>query len=207
MQYMKSYDLIEILHRAKKPVITTNDIAKFANGNKKYASLLAKRLVKRRLLIDIEKGKYALPETPIFAIASGLVFPAYISFLTGLYLNELVDQLPILITLVTHKPRKELKINQTLIRFVTLPISKFFGYRKITVEGWPVFLAEPEKAIADSLYLPKHCCISYVQESLLSEHVDKRKLIGLVKKFYPPIVLKRLISILPVKETGSKYDK
>jgi len=191
---MKAYELIEILRKAKKPVITTNDIAKFTKGNRKYSSLLANRLVKRGLLQVIEKGKYSLPETPIFAIASNLVFPSYISFLAGLHLNNLTDQIPSSIAVVVTKPRKNLQINQVNIYFVTLPISKFFDYRKDSIDGWPVFVANPEKTVSDCVYLPNYCSPVYLQEAFKSKKINKNKLINLAK-FYPHVVLKRLTNL------------
>lgn len=179
------------MRKAKKPVITTNDIAKFGAKNRKYASLLAKRLVKRGVLKSIEKGKYCLPETPVFAVSSAIVFPPYISFLSAFYLNALTDQMPSVVTVITSKPRPPLQIDTVKIQFVAYSKSRFFGYKKEFVDGWPVFVAEPEKAIADCLFSSKYYSATYLKEVLGNKTISKKKLLFIIKRFYPKFVLKR----------------
>lgn len=188
---MKSYEILDSLRKAKKPIITTNDIAKFGAKNRKYASLLAKRLVKRGMLKSIEKGKYCLPETPVFAVASTIIFPAYISFLSAFYLNALTDQMPSTVTVITLRPRPSLQIDNVKIQFVAYSKSRFFGYKKESIDGWPVFVAESEKAIADCLFSSKYSSATYLKEVLGDKSISKKKLLSIIKKFYPKFVLKR----------------
>lgn len=189
---MKAYALVEILRKSRKPVLTTNDLAKFTRGKRKYASLLAHRMMQRGWLLRVERGKYMLPETPVWAVASHLVFPSYISFLSGFYLNELTEQLPRTVAVVVTKPRKRLDVQGVPIYFVTFPPSRFGSYRKISVDEWPVFVAEPERAVADALYLPEHCAPAYIQEALRSKKINIKKLIRQVKESYPSRIGERL---------------
>jgi len=114
---MKTFDFIETLKRFEKPVFTTTDIAKIINKNKNYTRLYLHRLKKREVIREIEKGKYALRDTHPFVLASNLIFPSYISFLTALSYYGFTTQIPRVIFLVASKTKKEIKFDNYSFKF------------------------------------------------------------------------------------------
>ena len=76
-------------------VITISDAARLINKSRKYTALYLKRLENRGIINRIEKGKYSLPDTHSLIIATNLIIPAYISFLSGLAYYHKTTQIPI----------------------------------------------------------------------------------------------------------------
>ena len=83
----------------ERPVITLNEIARRA-GSPAYARLLAHRLVKAGKLIRVAHGAYSASDN-IFAIASNLYYPSYISFISASYLHGFTQEIPITVYAAT----------------------------------------------------------------------------------------------------------
>ena len=139
----------------------------------------------------IEKGKYCKENTSEIEVASHLLKPSYISFLSALSILGLTDQIPIEINLVALRQKKSLYFNNYRITFSTFPKKLFFGY----TEHDNIFIAEPEKAILDSLYLnvvPLEEIVKVLNES----DINFDKLIDYALRMDSKILLKRLGYIL-----------
>ena len=67
-----------------------------------------------------------------------------------------------------------------------------FGYTKQKFREKYMFLADKEKAIIDSLYLPEHCPISETFEALESKEIETKKLIQYALQMDSIVLLKRL---------------
>lgn len=194
------------LERLNNPVFTINDIAKIIKKSKKYASLLIYRLRKNGLVVEIEKNKYTSREINIYELSSNLIFPSYISFLTAFSYYNLTTQIPKQIQIISLKAKKEIKFDNYIIKFIKFKPNRFFGYkRKKTPHGF-IFIAELEKAIVDSLYMPRYCPVDEIYGVLCEAKIDIQKLISYSLKIKSKVVLKRLGYLLE-KRNIDLYNK
>ncbi len=117
----------------------------------------------RRFIKSVERGKYLLlgfePERVFsnpFFIASRIVYPSYVSFWSALNFYGFTEQVPITVFLASPKKKKGIEFNNFRFKYVLINPKKFFGYRKERVGDLDFLIAEEEKAIIDSLYLPEN---------------------------------------------------
>ena len=90
---MNERQFINTIIKQNLGIITLTHTSRILNKSKKYSSLYLQRLEQRRIIKRIEKGKYALLDTPVEVIASNLIIPSYISFLSGLSHYQLTTRL------------------------------------------------------------------------------------------------------------------
>ncbi len=189
---MKSAELIKTIEGSKNSVFSIEDIVKISGKDEYYVKVLLNRLVKRKLLARIEKNKYSLPDQNPLTVASSIVIPSYVSFISAYSYYNLTTQIPSTIFIVSLKQRKEILCDGYRIRFVKFSKERFFGYLREYIGGKTVFVAEVEKAILDSLSLPKYCPIPETFSVLKETPLDEVKLLDYSKRFNSAIVAKRL---------------
>jgi predicted transcriptional regulator of viral defense system len=188
---MKSIEFVQMLRESEKSVFTINDIAKIIDKSTNYSRLYIHRLEKRGFIKELESGKYAIDDHP-FLISSNIVFPSYISFLSGLNYYDLTTQMSNTIFVATIKSKKEMKLSDFSIKFVKLNKSRFFGYKREKFNNKLIFAGEIEKVIADSLFLPEYCPITETFEAIKSRKFYLDRLIDYALRMNSIIVLKRL---------------
>jgi len=138
-------------------------------------------------------------------IASYLVRPSYVSFLSGLYLHKFTDQIPLKVQVASPKQKKSISFNETEIAFIKLGPSRIFGYRKVPYGTSSLLLGEPEKVVADSLLLPRYCSISEIWKVIKTNEFDYSKIIGYAKRMRSKVLLKRAGFLLD--KAGRDYSK
>lgn len=162
MAYNRMHDVLAALAAHNKKVFDVNDAAKAMGKPKRYASKL---LSSNDDVERIERGKYYIRSSnaDIYEIASQIVFPSYVSGFAAFQYYSLVEQSIVKYTVVTIKRHKQVKVAGNTVEFVTMPKSRFFGYKK----NGGSYIATVEKTIVDSLYLgsPPY---SYVSEALVN---------------------------------------
>lgn len=188
---MKAIIFIKTLQDLQKTIFTIKDISRLINKPAGYTWVYLHRLKSEGYITQIEKNKYTLSEDP-FEIGSNLAFPAYVSFLSAYYLYGLTTQIPVTVQIISSKPRKSLSFQGMNIRFITFQKKKMFGYSKQKFRDKSLFLAEKEKAIVDSLYLPKQCPISETFEALQDKKLEIPKLIEYALQMASVAAIKRL---------------
>lgn len=191
---MKTIEIIKVLESMNKKIFTINDISKIIKKSKKYTSLFVYRLKKKGLILEIEKKKYILKNTSNYTVFSNIIYPSYISFLTALGYYNLTSQIPKKIYIVSLKSKKEIRFENYSIKFIKFRPKIFFGYKREKTSDGLIFIAEIEKAIIDSLFLPKYCSIDETYKAL-SESIgiiDLEKLIEYSLKMESGVVIKRL---------------
>ena len=168
-----------------------NDMARLTQKDPKYLRLLLHRLEKKGIIKRIEKNKYTIQDNP-YIVASNLAFPSYISFLSAYAFYGLTNQIPTVITIATLKSKKSLLVNGQRAVFVKLKKTNFFGYKKIMLNRRPAFVAEKEKAILDSIYLPRHCPLSETLTAIKESNPNKEILLQYAKRMNNVTLTKRL---------------
>ncbi|PIO03890.1 hypothetical protein COT48_03265 [Candidatus Woesearchaeota archaeon CG08_land_8_20_14_0_20_47_9] len=188
---MQAIAFLKELEKLRKPVILLNDIARIIGKNKEYTRIYVHRLKERGLIKEIEKGKYALSDDP-FEISSNLVFPSYISFITTYFIYGFTTQIPVVIHIVCSRPKMTICLENIEINFITFKKENIFGYKREHFRNKYIFIAEPEKAVVDSLYLPKYCPISETYEALKSKGISQERIIEYALRMNSIVTLKRL---------------
>jgi predicted transcriptional regulator of viral defense system len=145
------------LNKINKLTFTFEDLASILSITKESAKVSANRYVKNNFLIRLKNNLYissdkfnSLTETELFKIANLLQVPSYISFTTALsYYNITSQQLQGIIESAALKRTKE--VNTKSVSFNYLILKK--GFYNNFVYTNEFFIATPEKALADVIYL------------------------------------------------------
>ncbi len=192
---MNALLLLERLRESSLAVFSVRDIARIISKSEAYASLVLFRLKKRGLILEVEKGKYCLKDANELAVASNLVFPSFISFLSALSFYKATTQIPVIIEVACLKTKKEVEFKSYKIKFYKIGKNRMFGYKKIFINDKPVFIAEPEKLILDCLFL-KQVYLKEVFYLLKNFEIDKEKLLDYAFRLESKVVLKRLAYLI-----------
>ena len=180
---------IEILEEVRKlPMFTIGDLSKLLRKDEKYVRLVAYRLMKRGLIKQIEKGKYTVHNDAV-QFASLIAAPSYISFWTALSMYHLTEQIPIDVMVAVSRPKKAIDFYGHRITFTK--ITQFWGYAKLRLRDFDVFIAEKEKAVIDCM-LAKNAPFDEPAKAILSGEVDYEKLIEYAKKTKNAALAKRI---------------
>ncbi len=198
---MKTIELLRILQ--EYPLFTENDVAKIVDKRAGYVKTLLYRLGKQKLIHRIERGKYTLHDD-VFIFASCICIPSYISLWTALRHYNLTEQLPKTIFVVVPKPKRSFKFQSTSIEFVKS--RHFFGFRKERYRDFDIFIAEPEKAVIDSL-LSKKIPFDEIVKAIKTNELVTEKLIDYSIRTKNKSLIKRLGFILEEEHLECKKLK
>lgn len=196
---MKTINLIKILENY--PLFRENDVAKIVNKKPEYIKTLLYRLEKRKLIYRIERGKYTCYDDALLFV-SYIYVPSYISLWTAIRYYNLTEQLPKTIFVMVPKSRKSLKFLNITIEFIKTKY--FFGFKKDRYRDFDIFIAEPEKAIIDSL-LSKKTPLDEIEKAIKTRQFDINKLLSYAIKTKNKSLIKRLGFIL--EENNIKCER
>lgn len=162
---MKSDELVGILKDRGMAVLTLADATRITGKSAKYTSLFLSRLANKGAIKRIEKGKYYLNGAGVYAIASNIIYPSYISLLSAFRYHNLTTQIITTVDVISTRRHKKIdNVEEHTINFISTKREKMFGFYRDRDTG--AFVAYVEKAIIDSLYLrnpPYH----YVEEAFV----------------------------------------
>ncbi|HAJ32984.1 MAG TPA: hypothetical protein DCK79_06390 [Candidatus Atribacteria bacterium] len=187
------------IKKINKLYFTYQDVAKILSISEDSARVLCSRYVKQKYLIRLKRNFYILKErwgsiTPNqrFELANILQVPSYISLMTALSFYECTTQ-------VQQKFIESISLYRTFTKGIEGII---FNYSKIKDDYYfgfskknNIFIASPEKAFIDSLYLNYLGKYNLDISSLDLEKIDKKSCEKILVK-YPPkfkIYFKRYI--------------
>jgi predicted transcriptional regulator of viral defense system len=186
---MKWNDLLEIVGQA--PVFHSSILMAGAVNPADLGRQLS-RWVRSGNLVQIRRGLYLLSEryqrTPPhpFLIANRIKHASYVSLQSALEYHGLIPEyVPSITSVTTGRPEI---LNTTVGSFIFKHIKKalFLGYETIDLGGGkPAFVARPEKALLDLLYLaPRSDSLDYLREIRLqnTETLDAVFLAELAEK-------------------------
>jgi len=170
------------------------------NINKTYDTI--QRLKNKEVIIEVEKGKYLVVgfdkkrmlSNP-FYIATHIVVPSYISYWSVLNYYGFTEQVPRFIFVATTKQKKQMHFEKFIFKYVQIKRNKLYGYKKEFIDEFPTFIAEPEKAIIDSIdqlnYAGGIKEISKIVKNAL-DSIDKKILVEYACKFPNKSMVSRL---------------
>ena len=145
------------IKKAGRPVFTTHELVALSGKSASTIIQSLNRLVKQGLLIKIYRGVWA--EAGSRAISAFEIIPylfprqrVYVSFITALHLHGIVEQIPQVITLASTAHTSTLRTKAGIFSVHQIAPAFFDGFDWYKGEG-NFLIAEPEKALIDSLYL------------------------------------------------------
>ncbi len=126
------------------------------------ANSVLRRMVSRGLLRRLRRGRYVVSgpgdarviSNPLF-LGTRAVAPSYVSFLSALHLRGWTEQVPREVTLATTRRSTVVWFDAFRFRAVQVAPRRFFGYEEMRQDGLRFPVADPEKAIVDSLWWPQ----------------------------------------------------
>ncbi len=167
------------------PVFTEKDVLKITKTTKKYARTLLSRLQKKGYIHRIERGKYSLYDDPL-VFSSHLAKPSYLSLWTALRYHNLTQQQPQNVFVMVKSAKRKITLTNAAIHFIVT--QHFWGYKTERYRDFDIFMAEPEKAIIDSLlaHLPAEYIIEAIElcqnPQKLARYAKKTKNSSLIKR-------------------------
>lgn len=164
-------DAIAVIKKLEAyPTFTTDTVANILRKDSSYAKLYLNRLKQRHLVHRLQRNVYTLHTDPLI-VASNVIWPSYISLWAAFRYHNMTEQIPTSLSVITtrSKRRSSLAFANTTITFHHVPSAWFFGYEKLTIRSFEVFMAEPEKSLIDALLL-KAVSATEVRE-ILQEHL------------------------------------
>lgn len=147
---MQLYQIRDLAIASNRAVYSTQQLSNLISKSKAISTVYLSRLVKKKLATRILKGTISFIDDS-FVVATQLVEPSYISLNSALLFHEIIQQVPKAIECVTSK--KSLRYDNLGITYHKIPRNLLFGYKRHNRSNSYVFVAEPEKAIIDGIYL------------------------------------------------------
>jgi predicted transcriptional regulator of viral defense system len=154
---MRRRSLLGNIKKLKAPVFTTFELSTSSGKSSSVVIQGLNNLVEDGLIIKVYRGIWAQVGneqlSPYAAIPYLLTrHRAYVSFISALYLYNIVEQIPQVITLASTSHTKLIRTKLGVFSFHQLT-PKFFSGFNWYKGGGKFLIAEPEKALVDSFYL------------------------------------------------------
>jgi len=178
-------NVYETLLHLDKRYLSGREIARILNINPKNRKVALSRLTKRKILHRLRRNLYevALKPSDILEAANSVYQPSYLSFTYCLGKLGILNQLAYEIEFATPKKTKRIEIRNRSVIFRKIKKELFFGY---TLKD-NIFIAEPEKALLDTLYLKTKGLATINESELNLGDIIKRKFLAMSKKFPPKV--------------------
>lgn len=183
--------------KVRKSPLFGGDVAQLFAADPQTLRNQLLRWKKRGLVVSLRRGLYALSREERGAalsrelIAASLYQPSYISLESALSRYKLIPERVVPVTSVTPRKTKTFQNEEGWFSYRQLKKIAYFGFRSARDEdGFPYFIAEPEKALLDYLYLNLSAVgrdpAGYLRDSLRLQNrsaLDKRKLARYAGRF------------------------
>ncbi len=183
------------------------------NVDPKLIRIQLSRWVKSGKIFQLRRGIYAIapPYQRIqphpFLIANHLQNASYVSLQSALSFHGLIPELVKITTSVSTGRPECLETPLGAYEFRHIKTELFFGYQMTKLSQQSAFVATPEKALLDLIYLqPGGSSIDYLKELRLqnTEKLDKGLLVKQSEKFNTPKLQKAVKEILQLLSDESE---
>jgi len=186
-------DWIKILREGKSiyHFVELMRISKLPSSSLKKAIY---RLVRKNLLLKLSKGLYVNSfNLPSLEEAAGVLYPpSYISLESALFMHGISEQTPHMLTCISMNKTKTFHTEIGEIAYSHIKKDLFFGYDFSD----HFFLAYPEKAVLDYVYIQRKNGLSPCLDEWNWEKLDREK-IDLSAMKYPKTVKNHVEKFMP----------
>ncbi len=175
------------LKNIRKPVFSYTDISRCLDISTESAKVTAARYIKAGYLLRLKKGLYVFPDQwdnftieKKFEIANLLQTPSYISLTTALSYYDISTQMQQdYFESIALKRTKTVYIKSSVFTYTRIKDNLYFGFKKYR----SFFIAEPEKAFLDALYLTSLGRYHLDLTSVAVKKLDPQKLNKFLKSY------------------------
>lgn len=144
-----------ILKRKGFFLFTPLDVARVFSVSDTSVTFLLHRYTRQGVLTRLKKGMYIFSDTPPpdVVIANKLCEPSYISLEFALSYHSIIPEVVYSLTSVTTKSKREYSALGKVFSYRQIKKEAYTGYTLRQYGGRSFFIADPEKALVDAIYL------------------------------------------------------
>jgi len=153
---MARRNILSFINELERAVFTTREIVLKSGKSKSTVTQSLKYLCRQGILIKVYRGIWALVGQKI---SPHTIIPfllprrrAYVSFITALHLHGIIEQIPQVITLASTSHTRTIRTKLGAFSIHRIAPSFYKGFDWYKGNG-SFLIAEPEKALIDSLYV------------------------------------------------------
>ncbi|MEK6970262.1 MAG: hypothetical protein AABW68_01045, partial [archaeon] len=176
---MNLHQLRDLALKRRRAVYSTQQLANLLGKPAAIARVYAARLVNSGLAQRMMNGKisFSMDEK---VIATQLIEPSYISLYFALLFHQIIQQVPKNVACLT--PKTSRKFESLGISYHKISPSLMFGFTSYDSDKTYYWLADPEKALLDTLYLNQ---ITDSWATDIMPNLNRNKVNAGVKRFPP----------------------
>jgi predicted transcriptional regulator of viral defense system len=143
-----------LLRQQGLTLFSPQDLRHLLGASELSVRFLLTRATKRGDVLKLRRELYTLPDRPPsdLEVANRLYSPSYVSFAYALAYYHLIPEAVYEITSATTRTSRHFDVLGKGYTYRRIKRVAFTGYRPERVGGHVVLIAEPEKALVDSLY-------------------------------------------------------
>mgnify|MGYP001615597794 FL=1 len=152
--FLKSLPVREKLLEKKLRLFTRDEFSRLFPVSRDKLKYFLEEQTKKGLFNRLKNGLYMLKTDPAseMEIANKLYQPSYLSFEYVLADYGIIPEMPYAVTSATTKPTRIFTHNGKAYTYQCLKPATFTGYQPVKPVDRVIFIATPEKALADYLY-------------------------------------------------------
>lgn len=135
-------------------IFTPKELMMTFGAGERASSAFLSYNVKKGAIIRLKPGLFALSKNVPndFVLANRIYHPSYVSLDTALSYYNLIPESVYAISSVTTKSTRKFEASGRLFSYKRIKKEAYTGYVPDTVQGEKVYIATPEKAVADFIY-------------------------------------------------------
>lgn len=185
---MKDIELVRELASTGKGFFTLSDLQRVTGLRRQSLKVSLTRWLRRGVLERAAPGVYVVPGSAPQpeVIAGQLYFPCYLSFESALSRSGILNLVPYSLSFATVRRTKTVTLLGREVVYRQIKQELFFGFE---MTGG-VYVAEPEKALLDLIYLSTFGRASLPVDEMNLSSISKLKVLEYAERF-PPRVKKR----------------
>lgn len=191
------YQVERELHQTGVTLFSPQDLQHLFGASEIALRFLLTRAVKRGDVLKLRRGLYTLaaPIPSELEIANRLYRPSYISFTFALSYHHIIPETVYTITSATTRTTATFTVLGKSFVYHRIKRTAFTGYTAARVNHRVIWMAEPEKALVDTLYFVA------LKKQGLPERIDwsrlsKSKMCAFARLFEFPDLMKYLEELL-----------
>ena len=163
----------------------------------------------RYMLLPPERGAESVGENNPLAVAAAVIQGSYVGWWSAAAFHSFTTQQPAVVFVAATRQTRPRTVEDSEIRFVTVPPRKFFGFKPYSVYGRATRISEPEKTVIDCVDRPDLAGgpteVTRIVHAAMAE-IDQRKLVDAAMQMKSTSLLQRLGFLTDVVERPLKEE-
>lgn len=200
MQKLNLFSLEEKLIELNKQIFTPQDLILLFEVKKRAVDGFLSYNTAKNKIVRLRRGFYSLKKNYLspYLIANKIYQPSYISFETALSYYGLIPETVYSMTSASPKSTREFEVKGIAYSYQTIKKQAFAGYVLQTIEENKIYIATPEKAMADYCYFISlgkrnwndRFDLKKINTAKLREYLNlfkRKRLVQVIRRYIPNI--------------------